>query len=881
MADQSKDISARAGEALKDFEITAREIEGLVSAGERWSEKKWLTRLGELARRSDLSKTFVHSILGAVNFGPFGSVIALSSATEMVRLALLKLTAGAETEALAEQLGEGVVKIETALLDASHAIGSFEYFRLENVADEDLGLTGQSQQNIGFHLRSRLSQDPDDAFWTGLIQEQIVRDPTQELTIARLSSSDAGSTSHVNRSVGRALLAARYGVVFLNQRDETISSPKIINAIRTSVAAPAAWEVLEAGVFAPATVFSRYRRQPALAPTPIMIASLDLAASATQQVIRSVGGSATGPRWEEGMRRPGTPVRRGGGIILSGDAGSGDNAGLLRRATPEFFRHAEAGPIAAETVESLSFSDVEEIDSGGSAPEAGSEAKGTDGPDTIPPNASWRMRARAPESIVKDQVFELNISFIRSELAKAGEVLSEAFKAKTGEEVLVHIAADAPLFIVKGADLEFTLGDADSETGKTAKLVALESGPAAVRLHALIKGEPVAVIDLDLAVTDAAGTGGDTGPQAEKIADVEPAPAQASDWSINISFEGDGGTIKVKKDDHPVRSGALRLTREQLGAHIGTIAAVMEDQVSGRRGGDSTQLQTRLRTISQRLGELLPQDILDLLPEMKGQIVSVYEDRHSFPVELLPVGRELFGDVAHVCRRVYPKRSAAPNRDRPVDAQGVWVALDDMDPQFDVDWSAIEAVAAAQRSNALSLSRFTNPAALSAKAEALDNRICVHFACHGDFADAGPELLFGADTKLTVYDFTAEACSNFAVALLNACNSNAQELRPSNFLVNGLADEIAAQGAAIVIGTLWPIATPSASAFSKAFYKAAFDGETAANAFKAGREAAQAFAAKGDPSFTAYCFYGDPFLTVNWLAPAPSPEKPHETADTP
>jgi len=68
---------------------------------------------------------------------------------------------------------------------------------------------------------------------------------------------------------------------------------------------------------------------------------------------------------------------------------------------------------------------------------------------------------------------------------------------------------------------------------------------------------------------------------------------------------------------------------------------------------------------------------------------------------------------------------------------------------------------------------------------------------------------------------------------------------------------------------MWNVKTGSARDFASAFYDQLLAGKTLAEAVRAGRTAAQEHEKNGDPTWMAYCVYGEPDARITYTTAPP------------
>ena len=71
-------------------------------------------------------------------------------------------------------------------------------------------------------------------------------------------------------------------------------------------------------------------------------------------------------------------------------------------------------------------------------------------------------------------------------------------------------------------------------------------------------------------------------------------------------------------------------------------------------------------------------------------------------------------------------------------------------------------------------------------------------------------------------------------------------------------------GTIAVVATMWNVKHASAKDYALAFYTALLDKKTLGEAAQAGRTAAKRHLDDGDPTYLAYCVYGDPQLRLRF-----------------
>ncbi|RAG83106.1 hypothetical protein DN069_24015 [Streptacidiphilus pinicola] len=138
-----------------------------------------------------------------------------------------------------------------------------------------------------------------------------------------------------------------------------------------------------------------------------------------------------------------------------------------------------------------------------------------------------------------------------------------------------------------------------------------------------------------------------------------------------------------------------------------------------------------------------------------------------------------------------------------------------------------------------------------------------HFACHNTFTPGigscidmqggplVPELLNSVAVQRSLARMSP-------VVFVNACRSMGADL--CRTLVTGWAQQFLTAGAGAFIGTLWNVRSDKAASFATTFYTALAAGTPFGQAVFAARK--QAAAEDDDPTWLAYCAYGDPAATI-------------------
>jgi hypothetical protein len=139
----------------------------------------------------------------------------------------------------------------------------------------------------------------------------------------------------------------------------------------------------------------------------------------------------------------------------------------------------------------------------------------------------------------------------------------------------------------------------------------------------------------------------------------------------------------------------------------------------------------------------------------------------------------------------------------------------------------------------------------------------LHFAGHGAIGgDAvAPEYLLRlADATLSADGWRGMARGGGpGLVFLNACELGQADKVAG--IVDGWAPAVLDGGAAGYVGGLWPLGDEAAADFARRFYAAVREGAPVAEAL---RRARRAFFEKGDPTYLAYVFYGDPYLELSF-----------------
>jgi hypothetical protein len=136
----------------------------------------------------------------------------------------------------------------------------------------------------------------------------------------------------------------------------------------------------------------------------------------------------------------------------------------------------------------------------------------------------------------------------------------------------------------------------------------------------------------------------------------------------------------------------------------------------------------------------------------------------------------------------------------------------------------------------------------------------LHFACHNTFAQDGGgssiRMAGGAFVPLMLNSAVARRtlAKRRPLIFLNACRTAG--VAPEYTQMMGWAGQFMAAGAGAFVGTLWPVRSSRAGDFAAAFYGSLKGGSNLGTAALSARRAIEDDA---DPTWLAYCIYGDPY----------------------
>jgi hypothetical protein len=146
----------------------------------------------------------------------------------------------------------------------------------------------------------------------------------------------------------------------------------------------------------------------------------------------------------------------------------------------------------------------------------------------------------------------------------------------------------------------------------------------------------------------------------------------------------------------------------------------------------------------------------------------------------------------------------------------------------------------------------------------------LHIACHGSFDDTNPHF---SALRMTDGPLLPDDCRDAAGSLLkdrpfifiNACHSGRMDYALTE--IEGWARTLIDGGCSGFVGTMWEVSDESAGMFAEKFYEGLREGMALGDAFLHARRAVKK-ARKGDPSWLAYCLYGDPRARVEFTPPS-------------
>jgi CHAT domain-containing protein len=139
----------------------------------------------------------------------------------------------------------------------------------------------------------------------------------------------------------------------------------------------------------------------------------------------------------------------------------------------------------------------------------------------------------------------------------------------------------------------------------------------------------------------------------------------------------------------------------------------------------------------------------------------------------------------------------------------------------------------------------------------------LHFVCHGESDESGVQLLLLEEPdvlnsqQIRAMPGLTKAClESRPMVFLNACEVG----RPTRGLVGtaGLAKSFIDIDASCVVGALWSVEDRIAHAVAVEFYEQILSDPGVPFAEALRRVRARGYAADGEDSYAAYCFYGDP-----------------------
>jgi hypothetical protein len=293
-----------------------------------------------------------------------------------------------------------------------------------------------------------------------------------------------------------------------------------------------------------------------------------------------------------------------------------------------------------------------------------------------------------------------------------------------------------------------------------------------------------------------------------------------------------------------------------------TARTIMDKQALKAYRENAVQLRNRLKSLGEKAINCLPSKLVDSLQRAELDNIQIIGEDHFFPFELIEVNDENILDRLGVFRRPFGQ----PDQDRIQFCQALFAYLknDDYEPQFEDEAKGIMG---------LFTSMFGKDCVIDIKdPRNLDTSICstigtaarknLHISCHGEFDGKSFALNFGGNAQIISADFSKRAANAIGLAFLNACGSDQDAIEL--MLDTSIPNRLLQNGTIAVVATMWNVKHASAKDYALAFYTALLDKKTLGEAAQAGRTAAKRHLDDGDPTYLAYCVYGDPQLRLRF-----------------
>ena len=470
----------------------------------------------------------------------------------------------------------------------------------------------------------------------------------------------------------------------------------------------------------------------------------------------------------------------------------------------------------------------------------------------------WHLFAEAKPAIAVSDTLDLTVGLANAARGAASAALGRLAK---GTKVLATIEYGERLRLVtSAAHALFTIPAQGVPPSQVFSFEAIGAGTERIIVRAFKGHKPLGKVELTVDIAkEKAGKSAPTKAAREQDP-IDPDTALDPEIAtIHLVRDPGRWTFIWTPANGPSDSFQTEKDSTKLSQALNSFCETMNEQALGAKLENGKQLATRLATIGAKAADLLPDKLKRRLGDTNARFLCVYAEEEFFPFELVMLDGKSLADRLGIFRRVF---GSGQNGAAPTAQFGCIAAAGDEAETFKQEVEEVLKKFKATFGKA-SAEYLDDPRDISGAIESFlkedGRRINVHLSCHGDLKNTGLQLDFGR-AQLAATDFSPASCSRIGLAFLNACRSDAKPEKMS--IVQGLPEHLVDNGAMAVVATMWSVKHKAAHAFATAFYEKLLGGGALSDALRAGKQGAEPFAKSGDPTYMAYCCYGDPRAAI-------------------